>query len=245
MNKSLITHSSVSHQAILELELQLQNTELDLMQLRCELLLQKEHFCQRELHFHYNYQLICQALLQSSGLLQRSQQSLAEATLCNQYDALTHTLNRSIMQDRIQHAIEVAKRQHSQFSLLFIDLDNFKPINDTYGHAAGDAVLQQLCQRLSSAIRSSDALSRHGGDEFLLLLADTANRLAAQHFADKILQLLKTPYLINGNLIALSASIGIANFPSDGRTTTSLINKADTAMYHAKQQGGNRICLAL
>ena len=139
------------------------------------------------------------------------------------------------MQDRISHAIEVANRQHSQFALLFIDLDHFKPINDTYGHAAGDAVLQQLSERLSSAIRSSDALSRHGGDEFLLLLADTASPRAAQRFAGKILQLLKAPYAINGYQLNVSASIGIAYYPADADNVKALIGHADAAMYRSKQ----------
>ena len=243
MTKPLSVEQKFTHTAVLQL--QLNNTQIDLTQLRCELLLQKEHFCRREQHFHFNYQVLCLALMQSAGLLQYSQQRLAEATRCGQYDALTQTLTRSIMQDRLSHAIEVANRQHSQFALLFIDLDHFKPINDTYGHAAGDAVLQQLSQRLSSAIRSSDALSRHGGDEFLLLLADTASPRAAQRFAGKILQLLKAPYAINGYQLNVSASIGISYFPDDGNTATTLINQADAAMYHAKQHGGSRVCLAL
>nr|WP_277603566.1 GGDEF domain-containing protein [Bowmanella dokdonensis] len=159
-----------------------------------------------------------------------------------QCDALTQTLNRSIMLDRIRQAISIAKRQHSLFALLFIDLDNFKPVNDQYGHEAGDQVLQQVSIRLRAAIRDSDAISRHGGDEFLLLLNNVTNKHDVSLFAVKMAHLLAQPYQLANHSVSLSASIGMAIFPHHGDNAQALISHADTAMYRAKQQGGAFAC---
>ena len=129
-----------------------------------------------------------------------------------------------------------------RFALLFIDLDRFKPVNDQYGHAAGDAVILQVCERLTAAVRDSDAISRHGGDEFLLLLNDITDNEAATVFANKLVQVLAQPYQIEGRSVLLSASIGIAIYPDHCNSAKALISYADAAMYRAKQQGGSRAC---
>lgn len=222
----------------------------DMVQMRCEVLLQQHIWFQQQQQLLANNQFLLDSLLQMELKDSFSQAQLLQLKQDYQHDALTQTLTRTIMLDRINHAISVAKRQHSQFALLFIDLDKFKPVNDQYGHAAGDAILQQVSQRLTSTIRASDAISRHGGDEFLLLLTDIKCRQDVATFALKLLYNLTLPYQVADSRILLSASIGIALYPEHSPTTSSehsevaksLISYADAAMYRSKQQGGAAIC---
>jgi len=183
--------------------------------------------------------LSLQQMVRQSASAQLQLQQLKQDSEC---DALTLTLNRRIMLDRIAQAISLARRQNSQFALLFIDLDNFKPINDQYGHATGDAVLQQVSTRMTRVIRESDAISRHGGDEFLLLLNNIHSHADAKSFASKLLQIMCEPYEIDGHNLLLSCSTGIALFPQHGDSACSLISYADAAMYRAKKQGGGSVC---
>lgn len=223
------------------LQLCYEGQQAELIRMRCEVLLQQQiwNYNQRQLEQHNR--VLQLTLLQAGALNSSVQAELKQLTHDSQCDALTQTLNRSTMHDRIGQAISLAKRQHSQFALLFIDLDNFKPINDQYGHAAGDAVLQQLSHRLQNAVRDSDAISRHGGDEFLLLLNNIKHEPDASIFATKLLQVMAEPYLLEQGVVVVSASIGIARFPADGDSVQALISYADAAMYRAKQQGGARV----
>lgn len=214
----------------------------DMVQLRCEALLQQNVWHQQRQQLQQDNQLLLLNLLQTTMQNASTQAQLQQLKLSSQCDGLTQTLNRNIMLDRINHNISIAKRQKSQFALLFIDLDNFKPVNDQYGHAAGDAILQQVSTRLMAAIRDSDAVSRHGGDEFLLLLNDVKSSLDVIVFADKLVKILNQPYQVAKHCISLSASIGVALFSADGDTASELISYADAAMYKAKQQGGNQTC---
>lgn len=168
--------------------------------------------------------------------LQQTHAELQQVMRDSQCDALTQTLNRSIMLDRIQQAISIAKRQHGLFALLFIDLDNFKPVNDQHGHGAGDEVLKQVSARLTNAIRDSDAISRHGGDEFLILLNNIKNSRDVHLFAEKLVHLLAQPYQTEDCNVSVSASIGAAIFPADGDSPQALISQADAAMYRAKRK---------
>ncbi|WP_088330046.1 GGDEF domain-containing protein [Lacimicrobium sp. SS2-24] len=168
--------------------------------------------------------------------LKQARAELQQLMLNSQCDALTQTLNRSVMLDRIKQAIRIAKRERGLFALLFIDLDNFKPVNDRHGHGAGDKVLQQVSARLRSSIRESDAISRHGGDEFLLLLNNTKHKEDADQFAAKLCCLLAQPYQIDKTMVEVSASIGVATFPADGKSAEKLISVADAAMYQAKRR---------
>ena len=212
--------------------------QAELVRMRCEVLLQHRLWSQNQQQLEQHNRLLLLALLQAGALNISVQAELQQLTVDSQCDALTQTLNRSTMHDRIGQAISLAKRQHSQFAVLFIDLDKFKPINDQYGHAAGDAVLQQVSRRLQTAIRDSDAISRHGGDEFLLLLNNIKHQSDASVFASKLLLLLAEPYPLAQGTATVSASIGIAQFPVDGDSVQALICHADAAMYRAKQQGG-------
>jgi diguanylate cyclase (GGDEF)-like protein len=224
------------------LQLHFEALSAEMVRIRCEVLLQHNIWHQQQQQLQQDKALLSVALLQTSALHASTQDKLQRLEEHGERDVLTQTLNRDIMLDRISHAISLAKREQSQFALLFIDLDNFKPINDQFGHAAGDAVLQQVSARLTSAIRDSDALSRHGGDEFLLLLNNTKSPQDISAFTAKIVHMLAEPYQLACTTVSSSASVGVAVFPADGDNAAALINVADAAMYRAKQQGGNRAC---
>jgi diguanylate cyclase (GGDEF)-like protein/PAS domain S-box-containing protein len=156
-----------------------------------------------------------------------------------QHDFLTNLPNRVLLNDRIAQAIESSKRHHTKIALLFLDLDNFKHINDSLGHSTGDKLLQLVTSSLHACIRSNDTISRQGGDEFIILLSDIKNGEDAALTADKILALLTLPNVIANNQIYITTSIGISVYPEDGHKAEALIQNADTAMYHAKAQGRN------
>jgi diguanylate cyclase (GGDEF)-like protein len=147
--------------------------------------------------------------------------------------------NRVLFLDRLHQALAKERRQHGRFALMFLDLDNFKAINDTHGHHAGDAVLQQVGVRLTHCVRGVDTVSRLGGDEFVVLLADIGGVDQAAHVAGTIMHALREPIPTSGKTLHLSASIGIAICPSDGTDADTLLRHADAAMYHAKQHGRN------
>ena len=157
------------------------------------------------------------------------------------YDALTGLANRTLFNDRLAGALQIAERRKEWVAVLFLDLDRFKPINDTLGHDAGDTMLREVARRLRSCIRESDTVARMGGDEFTMLLIGLQTRDAALkagiHVAEKILQALAPGFLLQHKEFFISASIGIALYPQDGMETTVLLKNADTAMYHAKEMG--------
>ncbi len=158
------------------------------------------------------------------------------------YDSLTLLPNRQLMSDRINHAIERAKRQKQTLALLFLDLDQFKKINDTLGHGAGDRLLAIAAKRLLSCVRSSDTVARLGGDEFAVLLEDIQNPMDAERIGEKILNELNQPVELEGREWYVGASIGISLFPKDGQDLGMLLRNADTAMYRAKNEGRNQMC---
>lgn len=173
--------------------------------------------------------------------------ALIEASKQAQHDSLTGLPNRLLLQDRLNQLIELAKRKETQIAVIFMDLDNFKPVNDVYGHAAGDQVLITTAQRLTQLVRSSDTVSRLGGDEFVILLGclehaqDEINQLA-----QRILNEVKQPIYLEkiANPIYIGTSLGIAIFPQDGTDPDMLLRQADIAMYQAKQAGRNCWCFA-
>jgi diguanylate cyclase (GGDEF)-like protein len=151
------------------------------------------------------------------------------------HDALTGLPNRVLFNDRLEHGMEQAIRHGWTLAVMFLDLDKFKTINDTYGHAAGDAVLQTLAKRLTETTRTDDTISRHGGDEFLYLLMEISEERDAAIVAKKIIQAVQMPCDVGGGEIQVGTSIGISIFPKDGTTVETLITRADAAMYRAKQ----------
>ncbi|MFN3884510.1 MAG: putative bifunctional diguanylate cyclase/phosphodiesterase, partial [Rhodocyclaceae bacterium] len=156
------------------------------------------------------------------------------------HDPLTGLPNRTLFHDRLRHALAQARRQKSRVALLFIDLDNFKTINDTLGHDIGDELLKQAACRLREVVRDVDTVARLGGDEFTAILADCSAE-TADRVSRRIVDDLSASFEINGRALFVSASVGIAFYPEDGQDSTSLVRAADAAMYRAKEQGRNRV----
>lgn len=156
------------------------------------------------------------------------------------HDYLTGLPNRILLQDRVDQLVASANRAHFRFALLLMDLDGFKLVNDTLGHAAGDSLLQDAASRLKRVVREQDTVARLGGDEFVVLLADTPDRATVDAVATRVSQVIRQPYEVQGNLVHVSASIGCAFFPEHGRTQSELLKNADVAMYQAKEQGRDR-----
>ena len=153
------------------------------------------------------------------------------------HDNLTDLPNRALLADRIDQALARAQRNGHSVALLFVDLDRFKPVNDTLGHPVGDELLKAVARRLLTCVRSSDTVSRYGGDEFIILLADVALAGDVARCADKVLQAVNAPYQIDVHTLKLTASIGISIFPEHATDAETLLRYADIAMYQAKFSG--------
>ena len=156
-----------------------------------------------------------------------------------QHDTLTKLPNRTLLQDRLSQAITTAGRNGTRIAVLFLDLDGFKHINDSLGHAIGDKLLQSVAKRLLASVRTSDTVSRIGGDEFVILLSEVAHAGDAGVKAGKILAALNAPLEIDQHNLRVTASIGVTTYPEDGQETAMLIKNADLAMYQAKENGRN------
>ncbi|MDP3824802.1 MAG: diguanylate cyclase [Burkholderiales bacterium] len=164
-------------------------------------------------------------------------QALDQVARSADLDALTQLPNRVLLLDRLMGAIASGRRHGKRFALLFLDLDKFKEINDSLGHAVGDEALRRVARCLASSVRGVDTVSRYGGDEFVVLLAEVVQPSDALFVAGKILALLKAPSHIGEHVLQLSASIGISIYPEDGEDALTLIEHADAAMYRAKRRG--------
>jgi len=156
-----------------------------------------------------------------------------------QHDTLTGLPNRALLHDRLAQHVMQARRRGRVAALLFVDLDRFKAVNDSFGHACGDAVLRETAVRLLGCLRSTDTVARYGGDEFAVVAGDLADAAEAQGIADKILEEVARPLKAEGCEVAISASIGIATYPADGVDTDTLLRRADMAALRAKQLGRN------
>jgi diguanylate cyclase (GGDEF)-like protein len=176
------------------------------------------------------------AVLKADGIAAMAASSLGELTHASQHDPLTGTPNRALMRDRLDTAIAAARRQGTQLALLFLDLDDFKAINDALGHANGDAMLQLVAERLVATVRDSDTVSRQGGDEFLILLPQIAHAADATLIATKLLDAVAAPAQVGSHALHLSASVGIAVYPQDGTDAEMLAKRADEAMYQSKRR---------
>lgn len=156
-----------------------------------------------------------------------------------EHDLLTNLPNRTLLADRLVQSILLAKRHGSKLALMFLDIDHFKRINDSMGHAIGDQVLQSVAKRLQSSVRISDTVSRHGGDEFVILLPEIGDVPSVAHFAEKLIQSVGMPHFISGQELCVTLSIGISIYPDDGVEAEVLMRNADISMYKAKRMGGN------
>ncbi len=157
----------------------------------------------------------------------------------SEHDFLTGLPNRFLFQDRVSQAIVHCVRHGGRLAILFLDLDRFKPVNDKFGHEAGDRLLKEVAERLRGCVRAADTVCRQGGDEFVILVEAIDHAEDAAQVAEKVIARVAEPYDIDGNQATVSASIGIALYPEDGRDMQTLIRAADTAMYQAKEHGRN------
>jgi diguanylate cyclase (GGDEF)-like protein len=155
------------------------------------------------------------------------------------FDPLTGLPNRLLLSDRAEQALSGASRYGRKTAIMIIDIDYFKKVNDTYGHSAGDQILQDMASRFSNSVRKVDTVSRLGGDEFIVLLPEILGDDTPEMIAQRITGAVSVPFNISGKEITLSTSIGIAVFPDDAPELNQLIKCADTAMYHVKQSGRN------
>ena len=203
-------------QSLIEAESQLDSSRA------AQLVAANEHLMQVALQAHIHVDSVEQAL-----------QQVSEAA---QLDVLTRLPNRIVLFNHFAQAAAMADRSGQRVAILFIDLDNFKQINDTLGHAAGDEVLKLMAHCLSSSVRKADTVCRHGGDEFLILLPELPDVTAAVRIADKVIAALATPQHVGEHVLRLAASIGISIYPDDGADADTLIDRADAAMYRAKRR---------
>lgn len=167
----------------------------------------------------------------------------AQLWQANQYDPLTGLPNRGLLRDRIDQVLKLGKRRQltNPFAVLCLDLDGFKPINDTYGHKVGDRVLQIVAQRLTSSVRDSDTVSRVGGDEFVCFLSNLLEADDSRVVAERILEELRKPLIVDDHVLSVSTSIGIALWPNDSESVDQLLRFSDMAMYSVKQAGKNGV----
>ena len=174
----------------------------------------------------------------TSNITERKRQEEQLLYLAN-YDILTGLPNRNLLTDRFQQAAAIETRHHTFLAVMLMDLDNFKFVNDTMGHAVGDVLLKEVASRIQAAVRTSDTVARLGGDEFVLVPVNISSSQDVAKVAEQIISALSTPFSINGREIFLTVSIGIANYPQDGDSLDVLLKHADIAMYHAKHLGKN------
>jgi diguanylate cyclase (GGDEF)-like protein len=154
-------------------------------------------------------------------------------------DFLTGLPNRALLVDRLAQSIALAQRHGKRVAVMYLDLDNFKDINDSLGHSVGDQVLQSTAMRLEGCVRHSDTVSRHGGDEFVVLLSEVVAGQDAVRAAEKLIKAMAEPHFIGAHRLYVTLSIGISLYPDDGADAEAVLTNADTAMYHAKRNGRN------
>lgn len=155
------------------------------------------------------------------------------------HDGLTGLPNRSLLQDRFNQTLSQAKRDQKPMALLLIDLDDFKRVNSTWGHATGDGLLRAVAKRLTADMRGADTVCRLGGDEFVIMLPEIRNSRMAAAVATKVGARLRERYIVDGYEIHITASVGLALYPADAKTYSEMVRHADAAMYRSKAAGGN------
>jgi diguanylate cyclase (GGDEF)-like protein len=173
-------------------------------------------------------------------MMAEQEQTIRRLASVASHDALTGLFNRAMFTHRLNQALAQAERHGRRLAVLFVDLDGFKLINDTYGHDAGDAVLSDLARRLHRSMREGDTLGRLGGDEFVLLIESYHDESQLLDVARKVVETVAQPFAVGDGTHVVTASVGIAAFPEDARSAQELINCADRAMYDAKQAGKNQ-----
>lgn len=176
-----------------------------------------------------------------SSLVRQLHTALERMRSIATHDSLTGLPNRHSFYQHLQDTIKWSEKNNTSFSVVFVDLDGFKPINDALGHAAGDVVLKSVATRLKENVRKNDVVARFGGDEFVVILSDIS-KTNVFSIVQKIVDTVALSHHVNGKSITLSSSVGIATFPDDGKLADELVARADAAMYQAKRSGSNCIC---
>lgn len=159
------------------------------------------------------------------------------------YDNLTGLPNRNLFDDRLARALAVGQRNRSAFALLYIDIDHFKQINDTFGHETGDELLREIAARLVQSVRASDTVARWGGDEFVAILDGVTDQRSAACIASKLLTTCGELYVVRGHEFRITLSVGASFYPRDGHDAALLLERADRAMYEVKARGRNGYCI--
>jgi diguanylate cyclase (GGDEF)-like protein len=160
------------------------------------------------------------------------------------HDTLTGLANRSLLMEQLEREVALGHRHGGSFGVIYIDLDGFKPVNDRLGHAAGDALLTQVAERLRNCTRESDITCRQGGDEFVVLVPQAGPIPELETLGAKLLSQLQQPFSLESSTVQINGSIGIARFPDHGDSADALLQAADAAMYRAKTAGGGKMRLA-
>jgi len=224
-------------QVVAELQQQAEQLRADIARSRRELAsVRREFDATHAAQLMEANERLVQAAMHAEAIAEAATGHLDQLARASQRDALTDTPNRALMLDRLENAIALARRHVTRLAVLFLDLDQFKQINDTHGHAVGDEVLQLVARRLESVLRASDTVSRHGGDEFLMLIGEISQASDAAVIAAKVLGVLAAPSRVGDHLLRLSASLGVATYPDDGDDAATLISRADAAMYRSKRR---------
>ncbi len=168
-----------------------------------------------------------------------AEQTVRQITHLAEHDFLTGLPNRALLADRLERSIALAERHGKRVGLMYLDVDNFKEINDTFGHSIGDQLLQSIARRLLACVRFSDTVSRQGGDEFVVLLADVEDASGIVLTAQKLIEAMAEPHLIGDQSLHVTLSIGFSIYPDDAKDIDTVLCNADAAMYHAKKCGRN------
>lgn len=179
------------------------------------------------------------ATVRAQTMTDAAEQTAAQMTHMAEHDILTGLPNRMLLTDRLTQAISLAHRHGKKVALMYLDLDHFKNINDSLGHEVGDQLLRSAAKRLQACVRLSDTVSRQGGDEFVILLAEVENVQDVVLIAEKLMATMAEPHIIGDHRLHISVSIGISLYPDDGKDVEAVVRNADTAMYHAKKSGRN------
>jgi diguanylate cyclase len=180
------------------------------------------------------------ATVQAQTDVEAAENATVQMAIKAERDFLTGLPNRELLTDRLTQAIALAKRHGKRVALLYMDMDNFKNVNDSLGHPVGDRLLQSTATRLQACVRSSDTISRHGGDEFVVLLTEVVELRDAVLVAEKLIRAMAEPHLIGEHRLTASLSVGIGLYPEDGADGATVLTNADIAMYHAKRSGRNK-----
>jgi diguanylate cyclase (GGDEF)-like protein len=179
------------------------------------------------------------AAIHSQTMTEVAEHATLQMSIKAERDFLTGLPNRALLADRLAQSIMLAQRHGKRVALMYLDLDNFKGINDSLGHSVGDQLLQSTARRLEGCVRHSDTVSRQGGDEFVVLLSEVEAAQNAALAAEKLVKAMAEPHLIDGHRLNVTLSIGISLYPDDGADAEAVLKNADTAMYHAKKNGRN------